>query len=74
MADFGDLRYVLCRSRVGDGHGQTVRIDGGPFGVAVQLEVVVVCADGVLAQFGAEFGDGLAELVMNKKNYIFVIN
>lgn len=40
----------------------------------MQLEVVVVCADGVLAQFGAEFGDGLAELVMNKKNYIFVIN
>lgn len=59
VADAGDLGDLRGGLRVGDGDGQLVDVDGGPFGVAMSAQVVVVGANGVGAEEGAEFGDGL---------------
>lgn len=59
MADLGDLGDLGGVARVGDGDGQLVDVDARPFGVTVGAQVVVIGADGVGAEEGAEFGYGL---------------
>ena len=59
MARLDDPRDFLSRLWISHGHRQTFDIGGGPFRIAVHLQVFVIGTDAILGDGLSQFEDGL---------------
>lgn len=68
MADACDGGDLLCGARVGDRDGESFWVGGGPFRVAMRVQVIGVGGDDVLGggEFMADFFEGLGGVLVDR--------